>query len=390
MQKDAYLYNERCFFMEECLNCGNRESKYFAIKNNKYYCRRCLSFKCEHPIPVRELNNHVYFQINYDLSLMQKEISIKVVKAFINKQNVLIKAVCGSGKTELVYGVIEYALKNNLQVGFTVPRKDVIIDLLPRIKNAFPLNKVIGLYGGHTEEKQGDIILLTTHQLYRYVNYFDLLIIDETDAFPYYGNSLLNKMFDKALKGNYIMLSATPLEEMIEKIKNENGVIFELNKRYHGKNIPEPKLIKSLLFKEIITIYFLFKFVNDNKPTMVFTPTIDCCEKLYRLISFLKKNGNYVHSKKENRDQIIEKFKQGELKYLICTSVLERGVTIKNVQVIVYKASHNLYDQKTLIQIAGRVGRKIDAYDGEVIFVGEYISSSMRGALNEIRKANTS
>ena len=75
---------------------------------------------------------------------------------------------------------------------------------------------------------------------------------------------------------------------------------------------------------------------------------------------------------------------------MICTSVLERGVTIKNVQVIVYKASHNLYDQKTLIQIAGRVGRKIDAYDGEVIFVGEYISSSMRGALNEIRKANTS
>ena len=43
------------------------------------------------------------------------------------------------------------------------------------------------------------------------------------------------------------------------------------------------------------------------------------------------------------------------------TSVLERGVTIKNLQVIVFNAEHELYDEKSLIQISGRVGRKIDA-----------------------------
>ena len=42
-----------------------------------------------------------------------------------------------------------------------------------RIKEAFPLNDVVALYGGNTKEKEGDIVILTMHQIYRYENYFD-------------------------------------------------------------------------------------------------------------------------------------------------------------------------------------------------------------------------
>ena len=61
---------------------------------------------------------------------------------------------------------------NNKKVGFAIPRKDVVVELEDRIKDAFPLNNVVRVYGGHTDLLDGDIILLTTHQLFRYNKYF--------------------------------------------------------------------------------------------------------------------------------------------------------------------------------------------------------------------------
>jgi competence protein ComFA len=95
-----------------------------------------------------------------------------------------------------------------------------VIELEERIKSAFPSNSVTSVYGGHTSNLEADIILLTCHQLYRYEHYFDLLIIDETDAFPYQGNEILHTYFNKSLKGNFIMMSATPLPSMIKEVRD--------------------------------------------------------------------------------------------------------------------------------------------------------------------------
>ncbi|MNU00243.1 hypothetical protein D3C72_2433180 [compost metagenome] len=66
------------------------------------------------------------------------------------------------------------------------PRKDVVLELAPRLAKAFGGRKVVALYGGSGERwEQGDITLATTHQLMRFYQAFDLVIIDELDAFPY-------------------------------------------------------------------------------------------------------------------------------------------------------------------------------------------------------------
>ena len=41
-------------------------------------------------------------------------------------------------------------------------------------------------------------------------------------------------------------------------------------------------------------------------------------------------------------------------------------MTVEDVQVIVYHGEHVLFDERTLIQIAGRVGRKPDFPTGKV------------------------
>lgn len=373
-----------------CEKCGNEDIKYFFLNKNQYYCRKCISFKGEKASIYNIEKTKCEVKLDYQLSPDQLRIQNQVLNAFKNHQNILIHAVCGAGKTELVYKVISYALENGNQVGFAIPRKDVVIDLFPRLKEAFKTRKVIAVYGEHHNELQGDIILLTTHQLFRYERYFDLLIIDETDAFPFYGNETLNSFFEKSIKGNYVMLSATPLDEMIKKIKETNGVYLTLFKRYHNHPLPVPKIKIRPFIQKIVIIDMLKKYQQEKKPVLVFAPTIDKCENLYFSIKYFIKNGDYVHSKKKDRDELISNFKKGKIDYLITTSILERGVTIKNLQVIIYCSNHVIYDAKTLIQIAGRVGRKIDAFEGDVIFLCDYVSKDMEDAIKKIEMANRS
>ena len=184
-------------------------------------------------------------------------------------------------------------------------------------------------------------------------------------------------------------MSAPARDKIINEIKKDNGEVLFLDKRYHNHPLPVPK-IKSLLIGKIFYLwYLLFNFRKRKLPVLVFAPTIDECEELYNKCKFIK-NGYFVHSKKEDREQIIMNFKENKYDYLITTSVLERGVTIKNLQVIVFNAEHELYDEKSLIQISGRVGRKIDAYEGEVIFIASYITEEMQKCCKEIIRANES
>ena len=54
---------------------------------------------------------------------------------------------------------------------------------------------------------------------------------------------------------------------------------------------------------------------------------------------------------------------------LICTTILERGVTFSNVHICVLYADHPVYTKASLIQIAGRVGRTPAYPSGSGIFL---------------------
>ncbi|MFA6829570.1 MAG: helicase-related protein [Bacilli bacterium] len=335
------------------------------------------------------VNQKISLHLDYPLSEKQEKVASEVLECVTEGKNVLIHAVTGAGKTELVYYSMEYILKKGGHVGFSTPRKDVVIDLLPRIKTAFPMAKCVAVYGQHTSVLLGDIIVLTTHQLYRYGNFFDLLILDEIDAFPYRGNTLLQNFFRKSIKGNYVLLSATPSEEDISSIKKDNGKVVTLFERYHHSPLPVPEFIQTNpLTSYIVCSSYLRRFLKDKKPVFVFVPTIEEGKKLYAFLSVLNINGGFVSSKENERKTDVQKFKEGKLSYLVTTSILERGVTVRNLQVIVFHSDSEIYNESTLVQIAGRVGRKIDASTGQVYFLGYEKNESIVKAINQIKKYN--
>ena len=372
-----------------CSRCGNSDPKYIGYLNGKPYCRFCISMRGKNATKKLPGRGAVVINLGYPLSKEQKNLSKQIVENYQNNIDTLVNAVCGAGKTELVYGVIAHCLSLGKVVAFAVPRRDVVIELSQRIHMVFPHNSVVSVYGGHTDKLVADIVVLTTHQLYRYEKYFDLIILDEIDAFPFKDNKLLNSMFFRAIKGNIVMMSATPSKDIIDYFSQGNRKILELNTRFHRHPLPVPETVILFgIFKIPYLLKTMRKMISEGKKVFVFAPTISKCESLFKITKIFVKNGTFVHSKCKNRAQKINKFKKGEYDYLVTTAVLERGVTFKNLQVIIYDADSEIYNSQTLIQIAGRVGRKIDAPEGQVLFLVNKRTPEIEDAISTIRNKN--
>ena len=323
------------------------------------------------------------------MSPEQKELSDKLVENYKKGIDSLVFAVCGSGKTEISLQVIQYVINCGERVAFAVPRKDVVIELYNRLKDIFNKNSVVAVYGGHHNKLDADLVILTTHQLYRYDKYFSLIVLDEIDAFPFKDNEVLRNIFFKSLIGHYVMMSATPTKEALELFKGEKKDILRLDTRFHKHPLPLPRVLVSQSFIRYFYLFkYTYKYIKSKKPLFVFAPTIDECERIYKLLSILFKGGEYVHSKRIQRNEIIMGFRQQKYKFLVTTSVLERGVTVKDLQVIIWNANDRIYDSGTLVQIAGRAGRKKDAPTGEVIFIARKETESIRNARRSINNSN--
>ena len=315
--------------------------------------------------------------------------SNQLIDNYKNGIDTLVHAVCGSGKTEICLGIISYCIEHKLRVGFAVPRRDVCVELYYRFVEIFQKNDLTAVYGGNTSCLEGDLVVLTTHQLYRYDHYFDCLIVDEIDAFPFKGSEILEIFFQRSIKKNFILMSATPSKETLDYFSKPNRAIVELYSRFHGKPLPVPRVIKgNILYLNYKLLKETSRLLKKFKQIFIFVPTIEMSTKLYRFLSLFFPNGGYINSRCENRDEIIKRFRVKKYRYLVTTAVLERGVTVKGLQVIVYRSDHPIYDSHALIQIAGRVGRKKEEPEGEVIFLAQRNNEEMQRAVAEIETAN--
>ncbi|HZG57501.1 DEAD/DEAH box helicase, partial [Paenibacillus sp.] len=125
----------------------------------------------------------------------------------------LLWAVTGAGKTEMMFPLVEATLIAGGRALVATPRKDVVLELAPRFKAAFPRERVATLYGGSEERwDAGTITIATTHQLFRFREAFELVVLDELDAFPYHGDPQLAFAAERARRpgGAFVLLSATP------------------------------------------------------------------------------------------------------------------------------------------------------------------------------------
>ena len=144
--------------MYVCPICGNSDQRFISLRKGKPYCRVCVSYIGQMVSNNYKVSSRVYKSLKYALSKEQNELSNQLLNNFKSGKNSFVSAVCGSGKTEISLETIVYAIKNQMKVGFTVPRRDVAIELLDRFKEMLPYSKISLVVGGHHEQLTGDQI----------------------------------------------------------------------------------------------------------------------------------------------------------------------------------------------------------------------------------------
>ena len=356
----------------QCPRCLNTDRSYFYKGSRGWYCRRCISFgrvmleEDSRPAVLSPVTSgSEEYVLQYPLTPYQKEISHWCALSAGNT-DVLIHAVCGAGKTELILESAAKMLGRGKKVCFAIPRRQVVLELSERLQACFPHAQVTAVCGGHTEVTDGDLIVCTTHQLYRYYQAFDLLILDEPDAFPFRGNPVLHGIAETACRGTKIYLTATPDETMRRRVKEGTLLELKLNKRPHGHPVPVPKIITA---PSPVLLYVLLRWLKGrNTPRMVFVPTIREAGLMTRFLGLFLPC-RCVTSKQENRDRIIAAFRKEKAGVLVATTVMERGVTVPGCDICVFHADHGVFDEASLIQMAGRAGRTFEQPDGEVLFL---------------------
>ena len=378
----------------KCPRCLNEDPVYFYHGSKGWYCRKCISFgramlEEEQPaVSLQEIPESCEeYVLKYPLTEKQAEISAACAAA-IAETDVLLKCVCGAGKTEMTIASLSLYLKQRKRVCFAIARRQVVLEVAERLQQYFPRAKVIPVCQGYTSVTEGDLIVCTTHQLYRYHQSFDLLILDEPDAFPFRGNSILHGIARTSCRGHIIYLTATPDEELMRRVQEGTLVCLTLNQRPHQRPIPVPVIHtgpKGILLMELL--YWIDH--HAEHPRMIFVPTIATAARLHFLLS-LKYECSVCTSKTENRDAVIAAFRDLPHGLIVATTVLERGVTIPRADIVVYEADHGVFDEAGLIQMAGRAGRSFEDPYGDVLFLCTEKSELCRHCADSLREANAS
>lgn len=388
-----------------CRRCSTPLDKDTLLPTGDYYCRFCIIFG------RNRTGQYLYYvpQVSFPpiqalnwagtLTPYQAEVSDGLLLALANKENTLIHAVTGAGKTEMIYALVAELLSQGGSIALVSPRIDVCSELYKRFSRDFSCLTVL-LHSEAEPYRRSPLVIATIHQLFRFYQAFDVIIVDEVDAFPYVDNPQLYYAVKNALKPNgvHFFLTATSTEQLDKQVKQGHLKRLHLARRFHGNPLVVPKpvwlsgllenMTKGNLPKKLVQN--LKKQRQTSYPLLIFFPNItlgrsftECLQKI-----FPDEKVGFVSSLTAERLEVVEAFRKGDLEILVTTTILERGVTFPCVDVFVLWSNHRLYSKSSLVQISGRVGRSLERPTGQLLFFHDGQTRAIKQAISEIKEMN--
>ncbi|WP_159795349.1 DEAD/DEAH box helicase [Streptococcus halichoeri] len=387
-----------------CCRCASIASK-DRLPDGRIYCRQCL------PFGRLTQGDYLYrfapaaFAVtdclawSGHLTKEQQRISDGLIEHYQKGKDSWVHAVTGAGKTEMIYVIAAMVINQGGSVCIASPRIDVCVELFRRLQRDFKCPVVL-LHGQSPDYVASQLLIATTHQLLRFFRAFDLLIIDEVDAFPLAGNPVLQFGIQQAKKraGRIILLTATATASLQKAVRRGAMEKLTLARRFHNQPLVVPQFqwipgLMKHIKKGQLPVALLAAIKKQRQsafPLLIFYPTIEggaafthCLEQ-----AFPKETIGIVSSQSATRQETIEAFRSHKVTILVTTTILERGVTFPLVDVFVVGANHHLFPRTCLVQIAGRVGRSVERPTGSLIFFHDGQSLAMLLARREIKQMN--
>ena len=310
-------------------------------------------------------------EFKYNLTPDQKKAVVEINND-LKKDNPMDRLLCGDvgfGKTEVAMRAMFKAVLNNEQVLYLCPTtilsKQQYNVAKERFKN-WPieialLNRHVSARETHRileDLKKGKIdILFGTHRILSddiVCKNLGMLVVDEEQRF-----GVTHKEKIKTMKSdvNVLTLSATPIPRTLKMamsgLRDLSVIDTPPVNRYPVQTyvaVEDDFLIKDSIYKELARkgqIFILYNRVETIEKYM---------NHIHELVPDAKINFAHGKMEKDELDNIMTSFINNEFDILICTTIIESGIDIPNVNTLIIHDADN-FGLSQLYQIRGRVGR---------------------------------
>lgn len=211
-----------------CVRCGQK-----LIENR---CNMCTEFGpitsetilYKYPYTKYHVENCISLH-EFKLTKLQQSASDFIIRNDELNNDVLLWAVCGSGKTEITFEVVLNHLNYGNFVAFVIPRRDILIEIYERFKLMFNNIDITLLSSDFKQKRNAQMYVLTPNQLMRFKDAFSLIICDEVDAYPFMDDPRFMYAI-KAAKRKFattIYLTSTPSAQLL----SQNLAVFKIYER---------------------------------------------------------------------------------------------------------------------------------------------------------------
>ena len=294
------------------------------------------------------------------------------------KMNALLQGDVGSGKTIVAF-ILSYACYTaGYQTALMAPTEVLALQHYDNACNLFKdIDFKIGLLTGKMtlkekkeiykkiESKQIDMVIGTHALISDNVswNNLGLVITDEQHRF---GVNQRLKLKKKAQSPDVLMMSATPIPRTYALTIYGDTDVESIKTMPKGRMPVITKVKKTDELKEVLSS--IYQSLKDGNQAYVIAPMIEENEdtdytNVYELkrkfeLAFKNYTIEVLHGKMtgEEKDKVMNDFKDNKINILISTTVIEVGVDVKNATVMVIFDADR-FGLSTLHQLRGRVGR---------------------------------
>ena len=291
--------------------------------------------------------------------------------------NRLLQGDVGSGKT-VVAGLAMYAaVTAGKQAALMVPTEILAEQHLQSLTSLFPNLRILLLTGSLKASErrerleliqtgQIDLIVGTHALIQEGVHFHDLglVIIDEQHRFGVAQRRILR---EKGQNPDVLMMTATPIPRTLAITAFGDMDVSIIDQMPAGRKEIITRWVKHQQLNVVLD--WLVKEIQKGSQAYVISPLIEESEALdlknaialeEELIAYFGDRARIalLHGKMkgEEKEAIMQAFKQGEIDLLVSTTVIEVGVNVPNATVMIIMDADR-FGLSQLHQLRGRVGR---------------------------------
>ena len=317
----------------------------------------------------------------------------------------LLQGDVGSGKTIVAFLAMLNAVESGLQAAIMAPTE---ILAKQHFETIAPMCEDIGitaaLLTGKTKGKaraeilsrlaEGSInILIGTHALFQEdVSYHELgfVVVDEQHRF---GVHQRLKLSEKGNKADVLVMTATPIPRTLVLTSYGDMEYSKIDQVPEGRKPVDTRVLP--LSKLTETVAALKRKIESGTRAYWVCPLVEESEKSdlaaaeARFEDLRKIFGNdvgLVHGKmkEKDKDAVMERFKRGEIKLLVATTVIEVGVNVPEATIMVIEHAER-FGLAQLHQLRGRVKRGFEAATCLLLY-GQPLSETAHERLNIMKQ----